>query len=201
MSQNKKKSKRQSPQGRICVTQSSYVGKILYDDEHVVHIASLHWIIFTPGLVLALAGAVLSLNSYSFSSLFLNGTFAASAGKIAAGIALALTILGFSLLLGAFIRQASTELVITEQRIIAKYGFISRSTYEIMVNRISGVNFDQTVMGRIFGYGTILVHGSGGDVSPFHGVADPRMFQQALINVLHKSNNNRNNKQQDNFGG
>jgi len=201
MSQKQKKSSaRQSPKGRLSVTDSSYVGKILNDDEHLIHIASLHWIIFTPGLTLALAGATLSLYSYTFSSFVLNGNFAAFAGKIGSGIALALTVLGFALMLGAFIRQASTELVITDQRIIAKYGFISRSTYEIMVNRISGVNFDQTVMGRIFGYGTILVHGSGGDVSPFHGVADPGNFQQALINVLHKSNNNRQN-QPDNFGG
>jgi uncharacterized membrane protein YdbT with pleckstrin-like domain len=82
------------------------------------------------------------------------------------------------------VRQSSTELAITNRRLIAKYGFISRATFEIMINRVTGVNFDQTVMGRILGYGTILVHGAGGDISPFDVVANPQLFQRALMDVL-----------------
>ncbi|MCL2473569.1 MAG: PH domain-containing protein, partial [Alphaproteobacteria bacterium] len=86
----------------------------------------------------------------------------------------------------AFVRQMSTELVITNKRIIAKYGFIARTTFEIMLNRITGVNFDQTVLGRMFDFGTILVYGAGGNVSPFNGIAHPEKFQRALMRVMGK---------------
>ncbi len=176
------------------MNQMSYVGGIIDPDEHIVHIATLHWIIFMPGLILAFAGGGFSFYSYTAASILITGPLAPLVGKIGAGIALGFTLVGFALLVGAFVRQASTELVITDHRIIAKYGFISRATYEIMVNRISGVNFDQTVVGRIFGYGTILVHGSGGDVSPFDGVSDPQRFQAALMDVLQKLSKKENQR-------
>ena len=53
-----------------------------------------------------------------------------------------------------------------------------------MIGRVTGVNFDQTVVGRMMGYGTILVHGVGGDVSPFDGMANPQLFQRALMDTL-----------------
>ncbi len=181
--------RKQMQKMQALMAQMSYVKKTLNCDEHIVHIASLHWIIFLPGMFMTCAGAALSFYSYDIAGYALsNMTFAAVAGKIASGIALAFTLFGFVLLLAAFVRQASTELAITDQRIIAKYGFISRSTYEIMVNRITGVNFDQTIIGRILGYGTILVHGAGGDVSPFHGVSEPQIFQESLMNVLQQMN-------------
>jgi uncharacterized membrane protein YdbT with pleckstrin-like domain len=74
--------------------------------------------------------------------------------------------------------------VITNHRIIAKYGFISRSTFELMINRITGANFDQSIMGRIFGFGTVIVHGAGGDISPFDVVADPQEFHRNLVGAL-----------------
>jgi uncharacterized membrane protein YdbT with pleckstrin-like domain len=105
-------------------------------------------------------------------------------GRALAGVAMLFAFVGFILLLSSVVRQSATELAITNKRVIAKYGFVSRSTFEIMINRVAGVNFDQTIMGRIFGYGTVLVHGTGGDVSPFEVVANPQGFQHALMDIL-----------------
>ena len=70
---------------------------------------------------------------------------------------------------------------------LAKYGFISRTTFEIMINRITGANFDQTVVGRLMGFGTIWVHGAGGEVSPISGVSNPQLFYRALVSMLDKA--------------
>ena len=94
---------------------------------------------------------------------------------------------GVMLLLGAYIRQMSTELAVTNRRLIAKYGFVSRVTFEIMLSRITGANFEQTVTGRLFGFGTVWVHGAGGEVSPIGGVANPQLFYRALMSALERS--------------
>jgi hypothetical protein len=56
-----------------------------------------------------------------------------------------------------------------------------------MNNRITGANFDQTIMGRLMGFGTIWVHGAGGEISPIGGVSNPQLFYKALISVLEQS--------------
>jgi len=162
----------------------SYLQKMLLPDERIVFIATLHWIIFVPGLFLTLIGGVVGFYSYDIVSAVMGANSAPLFARAMGGIALIFALAGMGMLMGAVVRQSSTELAITNRRLIAKYGFISRATFEIMINRVSGANFDQTVMGRILGYGTILVHGAGGDISPFDVVANPQLFQRALMDVL-----------------
>lgn len=162
----------------------SYVSKLLLPDEKIVHIATLHWIIFVPGLILTALGGTAAFLSHDLAGFLPIVALATMSQKIIAGIGLVLSLAGLGLLLGAVVRQSATELVITDRRIIAKYGFISRATFEILINRVTGVNFDQTITGRVLGYGTVLVHGAGGDISPFDGVSNPQIFQRALMYVL-----------------
>jgi uncharacterized membrane protein YdbT with pleckstrin-like domain len=162
----------------------SYLKKALLPEERLLYIATLHWVIFVPGMLLTAAGGLVGFYSYDIMGLVFDGTLAPTFGRTLAGISTLFSLAGFSLLLGAIVRQSATELAITNKRLIAKYGFISRATFEIMINRVTGVNFDQTIMGRILGYGTVLVHGTGGDISPFDGVSNPQSFQHALMDVL-----------------
>jgi len=162
----------------------SYLQKMLLPDERVVHIATLHWIIFVPGMSLTAIGGLGGLYGYELVAHFMGPAIAPLLGRILSGVAFIFALAGLGLLIGAIVRQSSTELAITNKRLIAKYGFISRSSFEILINRVTGVNFDQTVMGRILGYGTILVHGAGGDISPFDVVTNPQLFQRALMDVL-----------------
>ncbi|MDR3423660.1 MAG: PH domain-containing protein [Alphaproteobacteria bacterium] len=162
----------------------SYLNKLLLPDERLVHIATLHWIIFIPGMIMTVVGGLVGFLSYRVVGLALGAVAVPLGGRVVAGAGFIVALLGLGLLIGAIIRQSATELAITNRRLIAKYGFISRSTFEIMINRVTGVNFDQTITGRILGYGTILVHGAGGDISPFDVVSNPQAFQHALMNVL-----------------
>jgi uncharacterized membrane protein YdbT with pleckstrin-like domain len=163
----------------------TYVEKVLAPDERVVYAASLHWIIYLQGLVFTIAGGLLAfyapnINHYIFGANLSGHSLVKPIGFIA----LIIVLCGIFMLLGAYIRQRSTELVITDMRVIAKYGFISRATFELMLSRVTGVNFDQTVLGRIMGFGTIVVHGAGGDISPVDLVADPQTFQNQLMAAL-----------------
>ncbi len=166
---------------------SSYVEKVLMPDEKVYFAASIHWIIYLQGLCITIVGGLLGFYSYSITTIMFGSRYADSFGHILSGAALLITIIGVSFLAGAYVRQTATELVLTNRRIIAKYGFISRATFEIMLSRVTGANFDQTVMGRILGFGTILVHGAGGEISPIDLVADPQTFHRALLGAIEQS--------------
>ncbi len=165
----------------------SYLQKQLLPDEHIVHIATLHWIIFIPGMLLTAIGGIGGFFAYDIVSLIMGPNIAPLLGRIVAGLSLVCALAGLSFLMSAFVRQAATELAITNRRLIAKYGFVSRSTFEILINRVTGVNFDQNITGRLCGYGTILVHGAGGDISPFDCVTNPQLFQRALMDALGQS--------------
>jgi uncharacterized membrane protein YdbT with pleckstrin-like domain len=78
------------------------------------------------------------------------------------------------------IRRASTELAVTTRRVIAKFGFISRSTVELNLAKIESVRVEQTVTGRIFNYGSIIVTGTGSTMDPIPFIADPIRFRQAI---------------------
>jgi uncharacterized membrane protein YdbT with pleckstrin-like domain len=165
----------------------AYVDKILLPDERIIYAATLHWIMYLRGLVITAFGGFVGFISHPALVAVFGQRLGAQFTKPICVAALVVVLIGSTLLLGAYMRQTSTELVITNKRLIAKYGVISRATFEILANRITGANFDQTVLGRVLGFGTILVHGAGGEVSPIDHVADPQLFYRALVSVLEKT--------------
>jgi len=165
---------------------SSYVNKILLPDETVLCIAVLHWVIFLRGLAVTAFGGAVGFGAYSLLTLFFGDETARSLAKPVAFVALIIVLIGTSMLFGAYMRQTTTEIVMTNHRLIAKYGVVSRATFEIMANRITGANFDQSLIGRMMGFGTIWIHGAGGEVSPVSMIADPQHFYRAVIGVLER---------------
>ena len=83
-----------------------------------------------------------------------------------------------SLWLLPLIKQSTSEFVITNKRIIIKTGFISRKTLEMNLNKIESVNVDQGIWGRILGYGTITIIGTGGTRESFHDISSPLLFRR-----------------------
>lgn len=72
----------------------------------------------------------------------------------------------------------TSEFAITNKRIIIKVGLISRRTLEMNLNKIESVNVDQGILGRILGYGTIVVIGTGGTREPFASISNPIEFRK-----------------------
>ena len=167
---------------------SSYVLKILAPDEKVRSTLplTLHWIIYMQGLFFTILGGVIGYMAPQIVQTIFGEDMMKWLVKPLCIASLVVVLMGFALLLGAYVRQVSTELVVTNQRVIAKYGFISRATFEIMISRVTGANFDQTILGRILGYGTIIVRGAGGDISPIDLVADPAGFHNAVMSAFEK---------------
>lgn len=76
------------------------------------------------------------------------------------------------------IQSATSEFAITNKRIIIKVGLISRHTLEMNLNKIESVNVNQGILGRLLGYGTIIVVGTGGTKEPFDSISDPLRFRK-----------------------
>jgi uncharacterized membrane protein YdbT with pleckstrin-like domain len=84
----------------------------------------------------------------------------------------------FTLFIAPLIAQKTSEFAITNKRIIIKVGLISRRTLEMNLSKIESVNVNQGILGRILGYGTIVVVGTGGTKEPFAGITDPMTFRK-----------------------
>ena len=70
------------------------------------------------------------------------------------------------------------EFAVTNKRVIVKTGLISRRTLEMNLSKIESVNVDQSIMGRILGYGTITIIGTGGTRESFPKIAEPLLFRK-----------------------
>jgi uncharacterized membrane protein YdbT with pleckstrin-like domain len=107
--------------------------------------------------------------------------------KIALGVLLLPVGIGLIVLLWAFILYKSTELAITNKRIIAKFGFISRSTVEINLSKVESIQVDQGLLGRMCDFGTIRVHGTGSTLAPVPDISEPLAFRNQFAQATDRS--------------
>jgi uncharacterized membrane protein YdbT with pleckstrin-like domain len=89
--------------------------------------------------------------------------------------------LGLILWVIAFIKYKSTELAFTDKRVIAKFGLISRQTIELNVNKVESVQVIQSMLGRLFNYGTLVISGAGAPQAPIPGISEPMAFRRAFM--------------------
>lgn len=125
-------------------------------------------------------------------STLLNGEKVQYRGKISLWSLFHLFFLGFVLVpifigplfwVVAAVRYFTTELAITDRRVISKFGLIRRDTVEINLSRVESIQVDQSILGRIFNFGTIVVSGAGNPQAPIPGISKPLMFRKAFFGV------------------
>jgi uncharacterized membrane protein YdbT with pleckstrin-like domain len=86
----------------------------------------------------------------------------------------------FTLGLLPLIDYWTSEFAVTNKRVIMKMGWISRRVLELNLHKIESVNVDQSLLGRLIGYGTITVIGTGGTRETFDRIAHPLAFRKAF---------------------
>ena len=103
------------------------------------------------------------------------------------GVATVWTLFGLVFFLIAFLKWWSTELAITDKKVVAKYGLISRQTVEILLPRIESIQVQQGFIGRICNFGTLVMSGTGTAQAPIVGISNPLMFRRVLLSVQEES--------------
>ena len=100
------------------------------------------------------------------------------------GILLLMWVIGILLIVSAVLNVMTTELALTNKRVIAKFGFVRRQTIELNINRIESISVNQGFWGRIFNYGSIVVRGTGGSHAPIPYIARPMEFRQQFNDFI-----------------
>lgn len=88
------------------------------------------------------------------------------------------------LLIQAFIILATTEFAVTDRRVIAKTGFIRRHTVEMLLLKVESVSVNQSILGRIFNFGTVVITGTGGTREGFRVIAEPLKVRKKVNEIL-----------------
>lgn len=85
-----------------------------------------------------------------------------------------------TLFIGPWIDRQTSEFAVTDRRIIIKVGLISRKTMDLNLSKVESIDVEQGFAGRMFGFGTMMVVGTGGSRETFHYIADPTAFRRAV---------------------
>ncbi len=97
------------------------------------------------------------------------------------GVLLTPLVVGLLLLGIAFVKQRSTELAVTNKRVITKFGFIRRDTVELNIQKVESVQVQQGFLERILNFGTIVIAGGGTPQAPIPGISEPLAFRRAFL--------------------
>ncbi len=71
-------------------------------------------------------------------------------------------------------------LVVTDRRILHKSGILATRIQSMALDQIESKDIEQTVPGRILGYGDVLIWGSGGKTFRFDEIARPVAVSRAI---------------------
>ena len=132
--------------------------------EQIEYRANLHWLVFLLPILLFIPGIWL----------FFVG------GDIARVFALILIAGALVTALGPIIERRTSEFAVTNKRVVIKTGLIRRHSLETLLSKIEGIGVTQSILGRILGFGTIVISGTGGSKEAFHKIADPMMFRRRV---------------------
>jgi uncharacterized membrane protein YdbT with pleckstrin-like domain len=108
-------------------------------------------------------------------------------GLLLIGLVLLVVVIGLFFLIAAWVRVRSTEIAITDRRVIAKFGFIKRHTVEINLEKVEALRVEQGVMGRMLNFGTVFISGAGTSVAPIRDIADPLVFRRKFMEATNRS--------------
>ncbi|WP_353387658.1 PH domain-containing protein [Halopseudomonas sabulinigri] len=100
-------------------------------------------------------------------------------------IVLGIPTLGITWLIAIYeyFRLRSIEQGVTNKRVILKTGIISRNTEEMKLTSIETVEIEQSVWGRMFGYGTVKLTGRGISDVTFKNIDDPMAVKREIEGI------------------
>jgi hypothetical protein len=159
---------------------ASYIDRSLGDGENIVARARFPWFYgVTAWLVLLVPGFGL----LAFLSLAMKQSEPFAPGEpVTWGVAIGalLFLLGLVTFLRMIVRRATTEIGVTSHRFVEKAGLLSLRTNEIALHNIEGARVNQSILGRVFGFGTVRIEGTGVDAVTTPPIADPVAFVKAI---------------------
>ena len=152
----------------------SYVQRVLQPGEQVRHTANIHWIVYKWGVgFLLLAGL-----TFGFAELVVSGR---AFWQVVAGL---LAVIAVALLFWEWFTRWTTEIAVTDRRVIYKEGFIRRDTNEMNLDKVESVQVKQSILGRVLDYGHVTIIGTGEGENELRTIAKPIELRNYITGVI-----------------
>lgn len=148
----------------------SFIDKNLLSNEVVIYRARLHWIIFFNALLYLLLSVIVC--GYNLAS--------AEPKQLLWSISALSLLMACISGISSYIRHMTSEFAITNKRVLIKVGFIQRHSLEVLLHKVEGIGVNQSILGRVLGFGTIIVTGTGGTKETFDQIASPLEFRKQV---------------------
>ena len=145
-----------------------YVQKVLQPNETIAYETKIAWTTYVPGLLVLIAAAIV---------FFLMRVLFPSASRLADLVPLLVLVGGVFLLAMAWFERWTTEIAITNRRVILKRGFIRRDTAEMNMDKVESVDVNQSLFGRLLNYGDVTVRGTGAGLETLRLIDAPLEFR------------------------
>lgn len=148
----------------------SYIEQTLANDEKIEVVAELHWFAYIKAFTIAFVAFVFVIFSLIYD--------------------ISILLFGFITVLLAlyyFLLIKTTEMVVTNKRVICKFGIISIKTEELKNKKIEAIEMKQNLFGRIFDYGNICFSGTGTSKVKFVCVSRPHQIKNNIDSIVDKS--------------
>jgi uncharacterized membrane protein YdbT with pleckstrin-like domain len=150
-----------------------YIESNLVPGEKMLYRTRMHWIVLLKPFLLAVV------------LLFLPGALLLWwRGRDMTWPAVALFALGIIVITYGMVKRNATEMAVTDKRVIIKQGISSRKTLELVLAKVESIVVNETVMGRMLGYGTLVLRGTGGTYETFFEIAHPSEFRNQVQNQI-----------------
>jgi len=159
-----------------------YPKKLLNDYETVALDLHPHWWSFAEPASALIGSVIIGIVSF-----FADGDLRTALQYVAV-VAIVVSAIW---LVARYLKWATTNFVITSDRIIFRSGVIAKSGIEIPLERVNNVLFSQSIFERILGAGDLLIESGGEDGQQrFTDVRHPERVQN-LIHAQMEQNENR----------
>jgi len=162
-----------------------YVDRNLVPGETLLYRTRHHWLVlmgpFFGGLLLLVPGIALMAEAIATRD---SAGLAVGSATISPKV---MVVSGVVLVVAAVIifsygvaKRNATEMAVTNRRVLIKTGMTSRRTLDLMLSRVESIGVEETAAGRVLGYGSVVVRGTGGTPEPFLMIAHPQEFRRAV---------------------
>ncbi len=152
----------------------SYVKHVLQPEEKIVVDGRVSWVIYHRAIFAAIIALAFLAFGYKLA-----GSSVAWLCFAAAIIFGALTLVSAA---HAWFIRFTTEIAVTNKRIIFKRGLFTRHTAEMNMDKVASVDVDQSLLGRIFNYGSVQILGTGGarGIERLDRIGNPLALRNAI---------------------
>jgi hypothetical protein len=163
----------------------SYVERNLVPGETLLYQTRHHWMVLIGPLLIAILLGLPGL-WLLYEGATKRPEMADTAARVPGGYSgvmifgAILVLIALANLAWGMVKRNATEMAVTNRRVLIKTGMGSRRTLDLMLSRVESIGVEETFWGRMVGYGSVIVRGTGGTPEPFVKISHPQEFRRQV---------------------